>query len=75
MKTEIPLPPREKMSNYRRRLRAQGLRSMQVWVPDTRLPQFKQEARRQSLLVAKDAGNNALTEWLEAAADTEGWDE
>jgi hypothetical protein len=45
-------PSREKVRAYRDRLRAQGLRPVQVWVPDTRSPAFAAEARRQSLAVA-----------------------
>ncbi len=47
---------REKVSEHRRRLRAQGLRPVQLWVPDTRSPAFKAEARRQSLLIAQSSG-------------------
>jgi len=43
----------EKMRSYRARLRAQGLRPIEVWVPDVRKPSFAAEARRQSLLVAR----------------------
>ena len=31
----------------------QGLRPIQIWVPDVRCPQFAAEARRQSLAVAQ----------------------
>ena len=41
-----------KVSAYRRRLRAQGLRPIQIWVPDVRAPGFKAQAHRQSLAVA-----------------------
>lgn len=37
---------------YRKRLRAQGLRPVQIWVPDVRSPQFDREAHRQSAAVA-----------------------
>jgi len=33
-------------------LRAQGLRPVQIWVPDVRSPEFTQEAHRQSAEVA-----------------------
>ena len=45
-------PSREKVRAHRERLRAQGLRPIQIWVPDVRSPSFVTEARRQSLLVA-----------------------
>jgi len=37
---------------HRERLRAQGLRPVQIWVPDMRAPAFAAEAHRQSALVA-----------------------
>ncbi|WP_426238220.1 antitoxin MazE family protein [Pararhizobium sp. DWP1-1-3] len=48
-------PSRVKVGEYRARLRAQGLRPIQIWVPDVRSPSFKTEARRQSLAVAQSA--------------------
>ncbi|RJF88081.1 DUF3018 family protein [Oleomonas cavernae] len=44
---------REKVKAYRERLRAQGLRPVQIWVPDVRSPEFIAEARRQSILAAQ----------------------
>lgn len=46
------LSSREKVRLHRQRLRAEGLRPVQFWVPDVRSPAFLQEARRQSLLIA-----------------------
>jgi hypothetical protein len=46
---------REKVRAHRERLRAAGLRPVQIWVQDKRLPGFAAEARRQSLAVAKSA--------------------
>jgi hypothetical protein len=37
---------------HRERLREQGLRPVQFWVPDVRSPQFAQQAHSQSLAVA-----------------------
>ena len=47
-----PKPSRQKVREYRERLRRQGLRPIQIWVPDTRAPEFGAEAHRQSLAVA-----------------------
>ena len=44
---------RAKVSAYRARMRAQGMRLVQIWVPDTRSPEFAREARRQSRAVAR----------------------
>lgn len=43
---------RDKVRAHRVRLRAEGLRPIQVWVPDVRSPKFAKEARRQSRLIA-----------------------
>jgi Antitoxin MazE-like len=37
---------------HRERLRQQGLRPIQIWVPDVNAPEFAREAHRQSALVA-----------------------
>ena len=41
---------RRKVREHRLRLRAQGMRPIQIWVPDVHSPEFAAEARRQSLL-------------------------
>jgi hypothetical protein len=43
---------RQKVREHRQRLRGQGLRPIQVWVPDVNAPAFKAEAHAQSLAVA-----------------------
>lgn len=42
----------ERVEEHRKRLRAQGLRPVQIWVPDVRGPGFAAEAHRQSAAVA-----------------------
>jgi hypothetical protein len=44
---------REKARKRRERLRRLGLRPIQIWVPDVRSPNFKLNAHRQSLAVAR----------------------
>jgi hypothetical protein len=41
---------RRKVAEHRQRLRAQGMRPIQIWVPDVHSPEFAAEARRQCLL-------------------------
>lgn len=43
---------RDRVSEHRRRLREQGLRPVQIWVPDVRAAGFAEEAHRQSCAVA-----------------------
>ena len=43
---------RQRVAEHRERLRRQGLRPVQIWVPDVRAPGFAAEAHRQSALAA-----------------------
>jgi hypothetical protein len=43
---------RDKVRLHRERLRAQGLRPVQIWVPDVRAQSFVSAARKQSKAVA-----------------------
>ena len=58
-----------KVSAHRRRLRAQGLRPIQIWVPDVRAPGFKAQAHRQSLAVATSLEANADQSFIDAVSD------
>ena len=44
--------PRDRVRRHRERLRSQGLRPIQIWVPDVRSPAFAEEAHRQSAAIA-----------------------
>ena len=58
----------DRVSKHRAGLRASGLRPVQLWVPDTRVPEFAIECQRQSGLVAKaDRADNTLMEFLDEA--------
>jgi len=46
---------RDKVRAYRARLRKEGLRPIQIWVPDVRSKAFARDAHRQSLAVANSA--------------------
>ncbi len=76
MTTEsIPMTPSEKMQRYRNKLRAAGLRPVQVWVADTRAPGFAEECRRQSRLVSEHASEQDIMEFLEKAQDVSEWND
>lgn len=59
-------PSRMKVRAHRERLRQQGLRPIQIWVPDVRAPAFRSEAHRQSLAVAASAEASADQEFIDA---------
>jgi hypothetical protein len=64
----------DRVKRYRDRLRERGLRPVQIWVPDTRRPGFAMECRRQSELLKTDAHEQEVLDFLEKAADREGWE-
>ena len=64
---------REKVQAHSDRLRAQGLRPIQIWVPDTRSRNFAAEVRRQSLLVSAGPDEHEVMDFIDAVADTDGW--
>jgi hypothetical protein len=67
-----PKPSRLKVREHRARLRAQGLRPIQIWVPDVRAPSFRAEAHRQSLAVARNPGDAADQDFIDALSALEG---
>jgi hypothetical protein len=54
---------------HRERLRRQGLRPIQIWVPDVRSRSFAAEAHRQSLAVAKSRRAKADQDFIDAVSD------
>jgi hypothetical protein len=64
-----PKPSRVKVREHRERLRLQGLRPIQIWVPDVRAPGFRAEAHRQSLAVATSAQAADDQAFIDAVSD------
>jgi hypothetical protein len=58
---------RAKVSAHRQRLRAQGLRPIQIWVPDMRAPGFKAQAHRQSVARSPQASEDQS--FIDAVSD------
>lgn len=69
----MALSTSEKTARYREKLRAQGLRPVQIWVPDTRSKTLAEEVRRQSLRVSRKDESELMDELDTAAAQTEDW--
>lgn len=66
-----------RVQKHRDALRLAGLRPVQIWVPDTRRPNFAEECRRQSHLAAEmDRADTNMQKFMdEALADVDGWTE
>ena len=60
---------RDKVRAHRKRLRQQGLRPIQIWVPDMRSPAFAAEAHRQSLAVASSPQAEEDQDFIDAVSD------
>lgn len=71
--TPRPLSSPTRMASYRRRMRAAGLRPVQIWVPDTRAPEFAEICRRQARAVA--ASDPAGDEIMRFVAGVYEWPE
>ena len=63
---------RDKVREHRKRLRQQGLRPMQIWVPDVSSPAFVKEAHRQSRVVARSAQEKEDQDFIDSISD---WDD
>ncbi|MFD6895605.1 antitoxin MazE family protein [Rhodococcus sp. NPDC060086] len=64
---------RDRVAEHRRRLRAQGLRPVQIWVPDVRAAEFVAEAHRQSAAVA--TGEHEIDDQAFVDAISADWDD
>jgi hypothetical protein len=77
MPDQEPSTVRQRVADHRARLRRQGLRPVQIWVPDVRAPEFAAEAHRQSVLAASSphaAEDQAFVDAISWCGD-EGYDE
>ena len=64
-----PKSSRVKVREHRERLREQGLRPIQIWVPDVRSSAFRSEAHRQSLAIATSPHARDDQAFIDAVSD------
>jgi hypothetical protein len=60
---------RDKVRLHRERLRAQGLRPVQIWVPDVRARSFITAARKQSTAVASSKQASIDQRFIDSATE------
>jgi hypothetical protein len=60
---------RDKVRAYRKRMRAKGLRLVQMWLPDTRTPEFAKLAHEASIAIA----NSPIEQEDQAFIDSIQW--
>jgi len=68
-----PKTAQQRMQARRKRLRAQGMRPVQHWVPDLRDPKVRAEIRREAALLVKHPDNAAIDQWIDNIHDWSEW--
>ncbi|MBU2379464.1 MAG: antitoxin MazE family protein [Alphaproteobacteria bacterium] len=63
----------KRVADHRARMREQGLRPLQIWVPDSRRPGFAEECRRWAAARRDDPHEQQILDELEVLADAEDW--
>jgi hypothetical protein len=63
---------RDRVAEHRKRMRAQGLRPVQIWIPDVRSADFAAEAHRQAKAVARADKRSDDQDFVDSISDT--WD-
>ena len=71
MPTTSASKSRDKVRKHRVRLRRQGLRPIQIWVPDVRTKAFARDAHRQSLAIARSSHAKGDQDFVDAIS---AWD-
>lgn len=64
-----PKSSRDKVRAWRERLRKQGLRPIQIWVPDVRSPEFAAEAHQASLTIAQSSHESEDQAFIDTITD------
>ena len=71
----MPTPVAVRVQKRRDALRSAGLRPVQIWVPDTRRPDFAAQCTRQSKLASEaDKADAEMLDFMEVVlSDVDGW--
>ena len=54
-----------KFARYRARKKAQGLREVRLWVPDTRSPEFQERLNAQIRAINASKSEREVMDWIE----------
>jgi Protein of unknown function (DUF3018) len=63
----------ERVRKHREQLRADGLKPVQIWIPDTKSESFRKKCERESLSLVSDPQEAETLAWIAEVADTDGW--
>jgi hypothetical protein len=68
-----PRSSASKVRQHREKLRAQGLRPVQMWLPDVNDPKFIAEARRQARAIAESPQEKEDQAFIDSINEESGW--
>jgi hypothetical protein len=69
----MPSAVTDRVRKHREQLRAEGLKPVQIWLPDTRSESFRRKCEQESLSLATDPLEADTLAWIADVADTDGW--
>ena len=64
---------KDRVRKHREQLRAEGLKPVQIWIPDTRSESFRRKCEQESLSLTADPLETDTLAWIADVADTDGW--
>jgi hypothetical protein len=67
-------PIKLRVQKHREKLRAAGLRPVQLWLPNTSADAFKLRCERESASLRDDLSEADVQAWIAEVSETEGWD-
>ena len=62
-----------RVRKHREQFRAEGLKPIQIWIPDTRSESFRRKCEQESLSLAADPLEADTLAWIAEVSDTDGW--
>ena len=63
----------ERVRKHREKMKAAGLKPVTIWVPDVNAPGYREEIRRQCLMLKNDPQEQQILAETEQWFDPEGW--
>ena len=63
----------ERVRKHREQLRAEGLKPVQIWVPDTRSESYRKKCEQESLSLKGSRLEADTLAWIAEVSDTDGW--
>jgi hypothetical protein len=67
-------PVKIRVQEHREKLRAAGLRPVQLWLPNTASASFKLRCERESASLRDDLSEADVLAWIAEVSETEGWE-